>query len=137
MLMVEIGSWTRDLCLGDPISKIAYISTVIGNFPEKISRQVNFDEFYPFLSTDSQKILEIYQKKIAKYGCFEIYSINFRENWRWSSKMVMIFGISILQSPWNVYSGLCNLQKIVNLRSVLFHCIVLIIKNDIQSFPNW
>ncbi len=32
--------------------------------------------------------------------------------------MLMIFGISILQSPRNVYSGLCNLQKIVNLRSV-------------------
>jgi hypothetical protein len=30
---------------------------------------------------------------------------------RCSSKMVMIFGISILQSPRNVYSGLCILQK--------------------------
>jgi hypothetical protein len=39
------------------------ISTVIGNFPEKICTQGNFDEFYPFLSTDSQKILEIYPKK--------------------------------------------------------------------------
>jgi hypothetical protein len=29
--------------------------------------------------------------------------------------MVVIFGISILQSPRNVYSGLCILQKISKL----------------------
>ncbi len=33
--------------------------------------------------------------------------------------MVLIFGISILQSPENVYSGLCNLQKMLNL-SIVF-----------------
>jgi hypothetical protein len=33
--------------------------------------------------------------------------------------MVLIFGISIPQSPRNVYSGLCNLQKILKL-SIVF-----------------
>jgi hypothetical protein len=49
---------------GTRVSVIAYISTVIGNFPEKNCRQCNFDEFYPFLSTSSQKILKIYPKKL-------------------------------------------------------------------------
>ncbi len=45
--------------------KSLIISTVIGNFPEKFSKQGNFDEFYPFLSTDSKKILEIYPKNLV------------------------------------------------------------------------
>ncbi len=37
-----------------------------------------------------------------------IYSLNFRENWRWLRKMAMIFGFSIAQLPRNEYSGSCN-----------------------------
>jgi hypothetical protein len=59
------------------------------------------DEFYPFFWYQiSGKSLEICPKNLLKlYGCFGIYFLDFRENWRCSSKMVLIFGISIPQSP--------------------------------------
>jgi hypothetical protein len=90
---------------------IAYISTITGNFPEKICRQDNFDEFYSFLIPDSRNNLEIYPKKLHNLDVLILRPYIFGKTRGFSSKIVMIFGIRILQSPRNVYSGLCILQK--------------------------
>ncbi len=89
--------------------------SILGIFQKKFANEVISTSFIHFWYQISGKILKFKQKN-NKFGCFDVYSVNFPENSRSSYKMVMIFGISILQSPWNVYSGLRNLQKILKLK---------------------
>jgi hypothetical protein len=67
--------------------------------------------------------------KIQYFGILhfgELFSISsLCESSKNSCPSPTIFEISILQSPRNVYSGLCNIKKITNLRSVL---LVILIK---------
>jgi hypothetical protein len=59
-------------------NKIAYISTVTGNFPEiffiQIWRVLSIFDFE--FAENSQNLSKI----VAKYACFEIYTANFWEN---------------------------------------------------------